>query len=197
MLTPTILKDLGWTATKAQLYSVPPYACACLIAIAVATVSDKTKRRGIYLAIFTLPAIAGFCIMLWSTESNARYGGIFLITVGSFPGGPGFLAWAANNAGGPAFRAVYMAWVVTLGTAGGIVATWIYTVHDAPRYPKGHKVNLCGQIGVCLLACFGIAYCKWENKQRGLGKRDHRLINPTPAKIKNLGNRHPEFRFMY
>jgi hypothetical protein len=73
----------------------------------------------------------------------------------------------------------------------------IYTVHDAPRYPKGHKVNLCGQIGVCLLACFGIAYCKWENKQRDLGKRDHRLINPTPAKIKNLGNRHPEFRFMY
>ena len=36
LFMPTILKDLGWTATKAQLYSVPPYVCACLIAIAIA-----------------------------------------------------------------------------------------------------------------------------------------------------------------
>lgn len=103
---------------------MPPYACACIIAIAVAAVSDKTKRRGIYLAIFTLPAIAGFGILLWSTDSSARYGGIFLITVGAFPGGPGFLAWAANNAAKPADRAMSTAGVVTFGTAGGILATW-------------------------------------------------------------------------
>ena len=103
---------------------MPPYACACLIAIAVATVSDKTNRRGIYLAIFALPAFAGFCIMRWSTDPSVRYGGIFLITAGAFPGGPGFLAWAANNAAGSAVRAVSMALVVTLGTAGGILATW-------------------------------------------------------------------------
>lgn len=130
---PTILRDLGWTATKAQLYSVPPYACACVVAIAVASVSDRTKQRGIYLAIFALPAIAGFCIMLWSTNPNTRYGGIFLVTVGSFPGGPGFLAWAANNAARSADRAVSMACVVTLGTAGGILATWsVNLMHRLP-----------------------------------------------------------------
>tara|TARA_R110002003_G_scaffold76_2_gene7000 strand:- start:132 stop:788 length:657 start_codon:yes stop_codon:yes gene_type:complete len=124
LFMPTILNDLGWTATKAQLYSVPPYVCACLIAIGIAFVSDKTNRRGIYLAVFTLPAIAGFSIMRWATNPDVRYGGIFLITIGAFPGGPGFLAWAANNAAGPAIRSVSTAYVVTLGTAGGIVATW-------------------------------------------------------------------------
>jgi len=106
------------------LYSVPPYVCACVVAIALAYVSDKTNRRGIYLAIFTLPAIAGFAIMRWATDPNLRYGGIFLITIGAFPGGPGFLTWAANNAAGPAVRSVSTAYVVTLGTAGGIVSTW-------------------------------------------------------------------------
>jgi adenylosuccinate synthase len=124
LFMPTILRDLGWTATKAQLYTVPPYVCACLIAIAVAFVSDKTNRRGLYLAIFTLPAIAGFAIMRWSRDPDVRYGGIFLLTIGAFPGGPGFLAWAANNAAGPAVRSVSTAYVVTLGTAGGILATW-------------------------------------------------------------------------
>ncbi|KAJ6192042.1 major facilitator superfamily domain-containing protein [Bipolaris maydis] len=65
LFLPTILKELGWSAAKAQLNSVPPYVCACPIAIAVATVSDKTNRRGVYLAIFAFPAIAGFSILLY------------------------------------------------------------------------------------------------------------------------------------
>lgn len=197
LFMPTILNDLGWTATKAQLYSVPPYVCACIAAIAVAFVSDKTNRRGLYLAIFTLPAIAGFSIMRWATNPDVRYGGIFLITLGAFPGGPGFLAWAANNAAGPAVRSVSTAYVVTLGTAGGILATWTYTSRDAPKYPTGHTINLCGQICVLILACCGIAYCKWENKQRDLGKRDHRLTGLSEAQVRDLGYRHPEFRYIH
>ncbi|KAG9192181.1 adenylosuccinate synthase [Alternaria panax] len=187
LFLPTILSDLGWTATKSQLYSVPPYVCACLIAVAVAFISDKTNRRGIYLAIFTIPAIAGFSIMRWATDPDVRYGGIFLITIGAFPGGPGFLAWAANNAAGPAIRCFDRL----------RRHAWTYTITDAPRYPTGHTVNLAGQICVCLLATFGIFYCKWENKQRDLGKRDHRLVGKTDAQIKDLGYRHPEFRYMH
>jgi adenylosuccinate synthase len=92
---------------------------------------------------------------------------------------------------------VSTAYVVTLGTAGGILATWTYRVEEAPRYPTGHTINLVGQICVCILACFGIVYCKWENKQRDQGKRDHRLQNATAAQIKDLGYRHPEFRYIH
>jgi adenylosuccinate synthase len=110
-----------------------------VIAIAVAFISDKTNRRGVYLAIFTLPAIAGFSIMRWATNPDVRYGGIFLITIGAFPGGPGFLAWAANNAAGPAIRSVSTAYVVTLGTAGGILATWYAISHRT--FKVNHKAN--------------------------------------------------------
>ncbi|KAJ4339874.1 hypothetical protein N0V95_007653 [Ascochyta clinopodiicola] len=197
LFMPTILKDLGWTATKAQLYSVPPYVCACLIAIAIAFLSDKTNRRGIYLAIFTIPAIAGFAILRWVTDPNVRYGGIFLITIGAFPGGPGFLTWATNNAGNPSVRAVSTAYVVTLGTAGGILSTWTYISDDAPKYPTGHTINLVGQCCVLILSCAGIIYCKWENKQRDLGRRDHRLSGLNEEQTRDLGYRHPEFRYIH
>ena len=197
MLQPTILNDLGWTATKSQFYSVPPYVCACLVAIAIAFASDKTNRRGIYLAVFTIPAIAGFAILRWVTDPNVRYGGIFLITIGAFPGGPGFLAWATNNAGNPSVRAVSTAYVVTLGTAGGILSTWTYVAKDAPKYPTGHTINLAGQCCVLVLAVSGICYSKWENRQRDLGKRDHRLNGLSEEQIRDLGYRHPEFRYIH
>jgi sugar phosphate permease len=137
---PTILNDLGWTNTKAQLYSVPPYVCACVVAVTIAYVSDKTKQRGIYLAVFSLIAITGFALLRWEKDPNIRYMAVFLVTIGAFPGGSGFLSWAMNSmdpfskescpiteafvdSAGPAVRAVTSGYVVTLGTMGGIVAT--------------------------------------------------------------------------
>jgi hypothetical protein len=76
------------------------------------------------------------------------------------------------------------------------LATWTYVATDAPKYPTGHTINLAGQVCVLILAVFGIVYCKWENRQRDLGKRDHRL-NGTAAQIKDLGYRHPEFRLIH
>ncbi len=120
---PTILKDLGWTDTMAQLYSVPPYVAACLVAVAVAYGSDKSHQRGIWLASFSILAIIGFAILRWVETPNIRYMALYFVTVGAFPGGPGFLSWAMNNSAGPSVRAVTSAYVVTLGTIGGIVAT--------------------------------------------------------------------------
>jgi sugar phosphate permease len=94
---PTVLRDLGWTSTRAQLFSVPPYVGACLVAIGVAFVSDKTKMRGIYLAGFTFLGITGFALMRWNQDVWTRYAAIYLLVIGAFPGGPGFLSWALNS----------------------------------------------------------------------------------------------------
>lgn len=94
---PTILEDLGWTNTRAQLLSVPPYVAACLVAIAVAYGSDKTHQRGIWLASFSCLAVVGFAILRWVADPNLRYMAVFFVTVGAFPGGPGFLSWAMNS----------------------------------------------------------------------------------------------------
>lgn len=192
---PTILFEMGWTDTKAQLYSVPPYVCACVVAIAVAYASDKTNQRGIYLAVFALIAIVGFALLRFHTDNNVRYMAVFFITIGAFPGGPGFLSWAINNSAGPSVRAVTSSYVVTLGTIGGIVATWTYVPEDRPRYNTGNTINLCGQIATFFCAVFGILYCIRENRLRAAGKRDHRLEGLTEQEQEDLGYRHPRFHY--
>ncbi|KAK5074386.1 hypothetical protein LTR64_006469 [Lithohypha guttulata] len=193
---PTVLNDLGWTATKAQLYTVPVYVSASVVAILVGFLSDKTRMRGIWLAGFTFLGIAGFSILRWNTDENIRYMAVYFCAVGAFPGGPGFLSWGLNNSAGPAVRAVSSGWIVTLGTIGGIVATWSYLVKDAPKYPIGHSINLSAQVVVLALASFGIVYCKWENRVRARGGRDHRLQGLSEQEKLDLGHHHPDFRYM-
>lgn len=194
---PTILSvGLGYDPTKSQLMSVPPYVAACLVAILIAYLSDKTKQRGVYLAIFAIIALIGFAILRFHTDANIKYMAIFFVTVGAFPGGPAFLAWAINNSAGPAVRAVSSAYVVTLGTIGGIVSTWTYVGSDGPNFPTGHTINFVGQIVVFCLSVFGILYCLWENRLRAAGKRDHRLEGLTEEEQDKLGFKHPSFRYI-
>jgi sugar phosphate permease len=196
LFMPTVLNDLGWTNTQAQLYSVPPYVLASAVAIAIAFISDKTKMRGAYLAGFTLLGITGFAVLRWAPGASLKYMGIYFCAIGAFPGGPGFLSWGLNNASGPAVRAVSGAWIVTLGSAGGILATWCYLARDGPNYPIGHSINLAAQILVLCLSLFGIWYCVSENKLRERGGRDSRLEGLTEDEIADLGYRHPSFRYI-
>jgi hypothetical protein len=73
---------------------------------------------------------------------------------------------------------------------------WAYLVDDAPKYHIGHTINLCMQITVLCLACFGIFWNWRENRLRDQGKRDYRLQNKTPEEIADLGHKHPDYRYI-
>ncbi|EME47135.1 hypothetical protein DOTSEDRAFT_85703 [Dothistroma septosporum NZE10] len=174
---PTILKDLGWTTTRAQLYSVPVYVSVSAIAMFIAFVSDKTRQRGLYLAAFTIPGITGFALLRWNLDANVQHGTVYLCALIAFPGRPGCFGW-----------------IVTLGAIGGVVATWWYLATDGPDFPTGHPINLIAHILVLCLSVGGIAYCIWENKLRALGGRDDRLHGLNEEEIAGSGYRHSHFR---
>ena len=46
LFTPTVIKELGYTSTHAQLLSVPPYAVAAVATITVGFIADRTRMRG-------------------------------------------------------------------------------------------------------------------------------------------------------
>lgn len=123
LFLPTLLRDMGHTAINAQLYSVAPYCVACILSIAVAFASDRTRLRGVYLATFPILCVIGFSILRASDNSNIKYMAVFFSAAGAFPGGPGFLSWGLNNAAGPAVRAVAGGYIVSIGSFGAIVAT--------------------------------------------------------------------------
>ncbi|KAM0722686.1 hypothetical protein Q7P37_002127 [Cladosporium fusiforme] len=196
LFLPTLLRDMGHTSINAQLYSVAPYCVACILSIAVAFASDRTRLRGVYLATFPLLCVIGFAILRSVDNANIKYMAVFFSAAGAFPGGPGFLSWGLNNAAGPSIRAVAGGYIVSIGSFGAIVATWTYMSTDAPDYPIGHTINLVAQICVALLAIFGILYVVRENKIRDKGKRDHRLDGLSEMEQRELGYRHPNFRYI-
>ncbi|CAJ2507672.1 Uu.00g088580.m01.CDS01 [Anthostomella pinea] len=193
---PTILKELGYESLEAQYYTVPVYVAASLVAILIGFISDKTRMRGLYLGLFTFLGIAGFSMLRWGATGSVKYAGVYLCAVGAFPGGPGFLSWGLNNASGPAVRAVTSGWIVSLGTAGGILAVWAYLPDDGPNFPIGHTINLVAQIFILFLSVFGVAYVVRENRLRARGGRDNRLVGITEEQKADLGHLHPDFRYI-
>ncbi|KAG0633767.1 major facilitator superfamily domain-containing protein [Tuber brumale] len=196
LFLPTILSALGWRATKAQLLTVPPYIVACCSSLAIARLSDRHRKRGLYVIPCALLTLTGYSILASVDEPNIKYMAVFFASSGAFPLGVTFLSWGINNAAGPSVRAVTGGYIVSIGTCGAIVATWTYVPSDAPRYIRGHSINLGGEVCVALIGLLGILYVRRENALRDRGERDSRLVGLTEEQAQKLGYRHPEFRYI-
>jgi MFS family permease len=122
---PTILREFGWTSTKAQLYSVPPYLVACCVTIALGYLSDRINKRGIFMAGILPCSITGFSILRFSSNISAKYAAVFLNAIACFGASSGFLSWGINNAGSPAVAAVAGGYMVMVGSLGGVLSTYV------------------------------------------------------------------------
>jgi hypothetical protein len=186
---------MGYSATHAQLLSVPPYVAASIACIIGSFAADRLQTRGYVLLTFTPLTIAGFIILATVQLSAVRYFALFLATTGAFTCSPILLAWVSGNAAGPAVRAIVTGYAVGIANLGSIIATWTYLPSQAPYYTRGHWIN-CGAACILVLAVgWNMVYLKRENRARSAGKRDHRLAGASQEVVGRLGHLHPEFRY--
>jgi len=90
-----------------------------------------------------------------------------------------------------------MGLIFTMGSLGGILAPWIYLPSDAKRgYRHGHAVLLSFVFASWACAVLLLMYCKWENKQREMGKRDHLVQGLSRQEELELSSKHPAFRYV-
>lgn len=98
-----------------------------------------------------------------------------------------------NNVGGAYERAFASGLQIGLGSAGGVLASNIYFDSDAPFFRVGFCVRLT------LLLCNGVPatllffLLKRENRRRVADGRDYLLQGPD---VDNLGDKHPDFRYV-
>ena len=146
LFLPTIIEDLGYSAAAAQLLTIPPYALATILTIAIAYLSERVGRRAPFLIAFALLATIGYSILLSNTDPTARpgvsYVGVFFAAAGIYPTVGLVLSWPAVNVGGQTKRAVANAMQISIGNCGAVIGTQIYRAEDAPRYVVGHSVAL-------------------------------------------------------
>lgn len=124
LFIPSVIRELGYTANEAQLWSVIPYAVAAVVTVIVAVFSDKSKLRGVTM-LFTLPlAIIGYAVIanVGEHEKHVKYGMTFLMATGLYASVPPVLVWNSNNSAGHYKRATTSAMQLAIANAGGFVS---------------------------------------------------------------------------
>ncbi|KAH8830697.1 MFS transporter [Flagelloscypha sp. PMI_526] len=145
LFSPSIVAGLGYTSIDAQLMTVPPFAVAYIITLAVSYSADKTNSRALHsMALATIGA-AGF-IASANLPGDAylhRYGCLIVAASGSFACIPSLLGWLSSNLRTTGATGFAIALNVGLGGATGQIAgVFIYKANEkAKGYPTGHWVN--------------------------------------------------------
>ena len=193
---PTILNQMGYSAKRAQVLSIPIFIVATIGALVTAVCTDRLKRRYPFTILGVLVCTVGYGMLLGqrSLSVGVKYFATFLIVLGTYITQPVCIAWISNCMSGHYKRSVSSAMQIGFGNAGGIVASNIYKGTERPYYETGYGTAL-GLLWVTALSCTVLLLgVMWENKKRDRGERDYRLEEPDAD---NLGDDHPHFRFTY
>ncbi|KAK7446649.1 hypothetical protein VKT23_014343 [Stygiomarasmius scandens] len=143
LFAPTIVSGLGYTGLTAQLFTIPPYACAYVVTCLISWLSDRWEARG-YVAASGL-FIAGIMFIiegaLEPTAFKARYG-VLCIAI-SFANGPAppLLSWLTANLRSTTSATLAVPLNISVGVIGQIIGVYIYLAKEAPGYPTGHFTN--------------------------------------------------------
>ncbi|KAI0175530.1 MFS general substrate transporter [Hypoxylon sp. FL1284] len=194
LFLPSIIQELGWSTStvKSQLLSVPPYAAAAVLTVAIGFIADRTRQRGLCNIVVSAVGIAGFVMLLASTDPRVKYAGTFLGALGIYPCISNTISWMANNIEGVYKRGVVLGFVIGWGNLNGVVSSNIY--FNGPRYLEGHGVMVAYMtlflLGGSLLMT---TLLRIENNKRLQGKRDYRAEGKTLKEIEALGDNKPDF----
>ncbi|KAG6919693.1 hypothetical protein DXG01_002639 [Tephrocybe rancida] len=156
--TPSILVALGYTATRAQLMSVPPFAAGFV---------DKYGYRGISAIFSSILCIIGFIMYLASSNPHVQYGSLFFSISGINCSGPALATWLSNNAAPQTRRATAIAIGFIMTNFGAIIATWLFgSWSKPPHYTVGTIVLLVCSSMMVLLSLCNLLYLRNQNRKK-------------------------------
>ena len=192
---PTILTQLGYKASAAQVHTIPVFMVAFALSITVAWISDRLQHRYGFCMLGITICMVGWAIELAQANPvGARYFGMFAITAGVYILMPVLVVWNLNNLGTGYRRVIGAAFQIGGGNCAALVSSNVFISSHAPKYPEGFGVGFTLNVmaGVCCTALFfGL---RAENRRRDQGLRASRLVLPQDE-LDNLGDDHPDFRY--
>lgn len=197
---PQIMVNMGFSSTKAQLLSAPPYVAGAVSAIVASRFADRVTWRLPFIIGPQLSLMIAYAVLFTFSENIASnvavcYTFIHWATISVYPIVPGANTWTVNNLAGSAKRAMGIAYMIALGNCGGIIGSFIFQESESPRYQTGWGTAL-GFIcwGVVCANILEIVY-KWQNKKREKLTEDEVRAKYTDDQLEKMGDRSPLFRY--
>lgn len=190
--TPSIVQGLGYTASKAQLMSVPPFAAAFVVTMLGAFVSDRYRCRGFVSMFAFILCITGFAIFLASPNHTTQYCSLFFSIPGTYLSAPTLSTWSANNAAPHTRRATAIAIGFIMTNSGGILATWLLgSLSPGPRYTVATKVLLAFSVIMLVVSAMNTFYL-WDQNRK---KRQIRSKIGKSQELPGLGDKSAWFEY--
>lgn len=187
LFLPSIINQLGYRATQANLLSVPVYAWGCFMTCIIGFLGDRYGHRYyINLALFSV-GLAAYIILILSKTPALSYFAVYLAVSAIYAIIPNSVAWVASNVEGSYKRSVTLGMAIGFGNINGAVTANIYRAKYKPWYRLGHGVVLAYiAIGFACTVLFGVLL-KRENDRRDRGERDEVIegIDNKKANPKN------------
>ncbi|KGO54360.1 hypothetical protein PEX2_038480 [Penicillium expansum] len=198
---PQIITNMGYTAANAQLLSIPPYVAGEISAYLFALLADKLRWRMPIIVTGQILVIIAFAVLFSLAEDiknniAACYFAVVLACIGLYPILPGTNAWTSNNLAGPRKQGMGIAFMLSLGNAGGLVGSFIYIEREAPMYPTGFGSSFAfAAAGVAASIILEVKlWC--TNKRNAEMSREEIYDKYTDHELQMMGDRSPLFKYI-
>jgi hypothetical protein len=180
---PTVLKNLGYTSSQAQIHTIPVYMVAMFFCLLAGYLSDITHIRFPYVLLGGIVTLVGWALELCAVKHidistglgwpHERYAGMFLILIGFSMQLPILIGWVGNILKGRKERIVGFATLIGGSQLGNLVSA---NVFFARQEKCGYRTGMATGVGVSVMGivavCLFFAGLWWENKRLERRERD-------------------------
>ncbi|KAF9196870.1 hypothetical protein BGZ50_005944 [Haplosporangium sp. Z 11] len=190
----SLMRDPTTTARMlAQLLSSPAYIMGAISTFAVAILADRTQQRGMISMGLAVWTIIGYSMQLFTLNVY----GVLVISMGQTPFTPIITSWLTTNVGGYAKRAIAVSMFLLSSSISGALGSQLYKPAGAPRYIKGHLINIACMVLLIIFAALQRYLLRRENNRRNYSVSYG--VNPlkhfSKAEFRDLTDKHPAFRY--
>ena len=136
---PTIVSQMGYAGTQAQLYSAIPYACAFVVSLAGNYSSDHFREKPFHAAV-AISCAGVFCIVqAVGVSPRASFAILVFVACGIWTALPTYLAFVTLvMRSPPEKRAVAIAIINSLGNFSSVYGSFLW---PSPPYTMGWSVT--------------------------------------------------------
>ncbi|PGG99239.1 hypothetical protein AJ79_08631 [Helicocarpus griseus UAMH5409] len=187
--SPTILKQLGWTANEANLRNVPIWLVGAVVALTTSITAGKLGFRFPFILTGATMCTIGWAIQLAQVDPPpVRYFALYFIAIGAFVQLPLLVSWLSANTVGRPRKAVAHALQIGFGNSANFVSANVFIKGESPQYPTGFTTGLViTVVGLC--AACTVEFLLWRqnraaDQREARGEPETKLVGKDGARFR-------------
>jgi len=197
---PQIIRNMGYTSTRAQLLTAPPYTCGAIAAVLSAYFADRVTWRMPFIVASQSILVVAYSVLFVFAPNIANnvplcYTMVFFACIGVYPILPGCNAWTINNLANAEKRAMGIAFMICIGNLGGLPGSFIFLSRESPQYPTGFGTSLAFA-AAGIVSALTLEFFYWSHNKKYENTTEEEVKEKyTDEELDKLGNKSPLFKY--